>query len=166
MKKIFGAAICLMVWFSSCTKQEMFKHSVDEYNYATEVVSNQKSGTLYNVGFLVGHPGTNCPGCVTINGVSTHVPCQGYGNACSTNAVLNVIPATATLYTGITQDSTDLTSEEFFNMPARSLYMGLDNAGAPHWLNIPAQLSIRDSVTRLFTFQGLYFSDQQIYKNQ
>ena len=50
-------------------------------------------------------------------------------------------------------------------MPSRSLYTGMDDSGAPRWLNIPAQLSLRDSITRVFTFTGVYFSQQQVYKN-
>ncbi len=65
-----------------------------------------------------------------------------------------------------TQDSTDLTSDPYFNMPARSLYTGMDDTGLPRWLNIPAQFVLRDSTTRLFTFTGVFFSQQQVYKNQ
>ena len=65
-----------------------------------------------------------------------------------------------------TQDSTDLTSAPYFNMPVRSLYTGMDDSGLPRWLNIPAQFVLRDSATRLFTFNGVFFSQQQVYKNQ
>ena len=51
-------------------------------------------------------------------------------------------------------------------MPARSLYTGMDDTGLPRWLNIPAQFVLRDSTTRLFTFNGVFFSQQQVYKNQ
>ena len=95
-----------------------------------------------------------------------HADCQGAGNHCTMSANILVEPVSSSLYTATTQDSTDLTSEEFFNMPARSLYTGMDEAGSPRWLNIPAQLSIRDSVTRVFTFNGVFFSQQQVYKNQ
>lgn len=166
MKKFLVAFICLMVGFSSCTKQETFKHSFDENNYAIQIAGNQKSRTLYNMGISLGHPASGCSGCIYINGVLTHADCQGYGSDCSTSATLSVVSVGVNQFTATTQDSTDLTSEEFFNMPARSLYTGMDEAGSPRWLNIPAQLSIRDSVTRVFTFNGVFFSQQQVYKNQ
>ena len=165
MKKFLVAFICLMVGFSSCTKQETFKHSFDENNYAIQIAGNQKSRTLYNVIMSLGHSSANCTGCVYYNGTWLHFPCQGHGSDCSTSATLSVVSVGANLYTATTQDSTDLTSEEFFNMPERSLYTGLDNSGAPRWLNIPAQFALRDSVTRVFTFNGVFFSQYQVYKN-
>lgn len=164
MKKVLVAFICLMVGFVSCTKQDSFKYSIDENNYAIQIAGNQKNRTLYNMGISLGHPAADCSGCIYINGVFTHADCQGYGNECSTSATLNVVSVGVNQFTGTTQDSTDLTSEEFFNMPDRSLYLGMDG-GKPLWLNIPAQLSIRDSVTRVFTFNGLYYSSKQVYQN-
>ena len=93
-----------------------------------------------------------------------HLDCQGYGTHCAMSATLNVVSVGVNQFVGTTQDSTDLTGEEFFNMPDRSLYLGMDG-GKPLWLNIPAQLSIRDSVTRVFTFNGLYYSGKQVYQN-
>lgn len=166
MKKFLVAFICLTVGFSSCTKQDSLKYSIDENNCAIQIAGNQKIRTLYNTFFTCGHPASSCSGCIIVNGTPLHADCQGYGQTCTMSATLSVVSLGANLYTATTQDSTDLTSEEFFNMPERSLYTGLDNSGAPRWLNIPAQLSIRDSVTRLFTFNGVYFTQQQVYKNQ
>ena len=161
---IFVLLCAISLSFFSCEKRESL--TIDSEHWAQEIPNAKKTGTLFSISMQCGHTISECGGNCNMSPFGGHVDCQGHGNHCTMSATMLVEPATATLYTGITQDSTDLTSEEFFNMPARSLYMGLDNAGAPHWLNIPAQLSIRDSVTRLFTFQGLYFSDQQIYKNQ
>ena len=153
-----------MVGFVSCTKQETFKYSIDENNYAIQIAGNQKNRTLYTTFFTCGHPASSCSGCIIVNGTPLHADCQGHGQTCTMSATLSVVSVGVNQFTGTTQDSTDLTGEEFFNMPDRSLYLGLDG-GKPLWLNIPAQLSIRDSVTRVFTFTGLYYSSKQVYQN-
>jgi hypothetical protein len=57
------------------------------------------------------------------------------------------------------------TSGNFFNMPARSLTV-LDNPDVTtRFLNIPAQLLERDSLTQQFMFNGLFFSDTAAYNN-
>ena len=151
----------------SCEKSQTLISNVgDEMNRAELISSGQKSGTSYNVSLLCGHPAAGCPGCVNLGGVTSHIDCQGGGNQCTTSATVSVQLVSANLYTATTQDSTDLTSEPYFNMPARSLYTGMDDSGLPRWLNIPAQFVLRDSTTRLFTFTGVFFSQQQVYKNQ
>ena len=157
-------AILFSVFSSSCTKQER-SIAYDTENTAFVVPDQRKTGVLYSISVQVGHTAAQCPnGCIHLPGGSYHVDCQGWGNACTQSASLFVVPVAPSLFTGTTQDSTDLTGEEFFNMPDRSLYLGLDG-GKPLWLNIPAQLSIRDSVTRVFTFSGLYYSSKQVYQN-
>ena len=57
------------------------------------------------------------------------------------------------------------TSGDFFNMPARSLTV-LDNLDVTaRFLNIPAQILERDSLTRHFTFTRMFFSDTAAYIN-
>jgi len=164
-KKLFIISAAVL-FFASCEKHNL--HQTIENEHVAELVStNQKSLSYYNISTQVGHTAAECNGCVTINGQHYHVDCQGWGHTCTGSAQLCVASVSGGLYTATTQDSTDLTSEEFFNMPARSLYLGQDPATGEHqWLNIPAQLSIRDSLTRLFTFNGVHFTDYQEYKNQ
>lgn len=159
---IFVLLCAISFSFFSCEERESL--TIDRDHWAQKLPNDKKTGTLYSIGMLCGHTISECGGSCNMSPFGGHVDCQGYGTHCTMSATILVVPTVSTLFTGTTQDSTDLTSEEFFNMPDRSLYLGLDG-GKPLWLNIPAQLSIRDSVTRVFTFTGLYYSDQQIYKN-
>ena len=164
---LFSAIIIVIVFMTSCEKSKNISSDpIDEWNRAELINNGLRTGTLYNVSFQCGHSGATCPGCVTRNGQTFHVDCQGQGTLCSSSSIVNVQLASGNIYTATTQDSTDLTSAPYFNMPARSLYTGMDDSGLPRWLNIPAQFVLRDSTTRLFTFNGVFFSQQQIYKNQ
>ncbi|MBR6062846.1 MAG: hypothetical protein IKP54_01605 [Bacteroidales bacterium] len=68
-------------------------------------------------------------------------------------------------YTATTLDSTALTNEDFFNMPSRSLFVEYDEKHNEVWLNIPAQFVYRDSLSRQFTFTGLFYSNSAYYAN-
>ena len=63
-----------------------------------------------------------------------------------------------------TLDTFDLTSEDFFVMPDRSLNYTDENNNRMY-LNIPEQLMLRDTVTQQFTFTGLFFSNTAAYAN-
>ena len=58
-----------------------------------------------------------------------------------------------------------LTTEDFFNMPDRSLAVLDAPSENARYLNIPAQLVFRDTVTQQFTFTGLFFSEDAVYTN-
>ena len=164
---LFSAIIIVIVFMTSCEKSKNISSDpIDEWNRAELINNGMRTGTLYNVSFQCGHSGATCPGCVSVAGQVYHVDCQGAGSQCTSSGIINVVPVAANLYTATTQDSTDLTSAPYFNMPARSLYTGMDDSGLPRWLNIPAQFVLRDSTTHLFTFNGVFFSQQQVYKNQ
>ena len=169
MRSSYFLSVIVLATFSllSCEKSKTIPHPIgDEWNRAELISNGQKTGTLYNLSFQCGHSGANCSGCVTIAGQTVHVDCQGDGTTCNRSGIVNVQLVSGNIYRATTQDSTDITSDSFFNMPDRSLYMGMDNTGLPCWMNIPAQLVWRDSTTRLFTFNGVFFSQQQMYKNQ
>ena len=154
----------LTALFVACEKRE---HPVKDANivyYAQEVPNEQKTGTLFYMTIRCGHTYSECGGTCMPSPYG-HVDCQGIGTNCEMSSNILVVPVSAGLYTATTQDSTDLTSAPYFNMPARSLYTGMDDTGLPRWLNIPAQFVLRDSTTRLFTFTGVFFSQQQEYKN-
>ena len=150
--------------FTACEKQSSTKKP-EVTQYAQQIANGQKTGTLYSISIRCGHTISECGGNCSVTPYG-HVDCQGTGNHCEKTANIIVTPVSASLYTATTQDSTDLTSDPYFSMPARSLYTGMDNSGLPRWLNIPAQFVLRDSTTRLFTFNGVFFSQQQVYKNQ
>ena len=168
--KLYGIASVvsmMLLFFSSCEKHQTV--NLVEYTEHTAQVmpDGRKTGVMYYMSSQCGHNASQCPnGCVHSSGGDFHADCQGWGSNCTLTSSIYVVPVSAGLYTATTQDSTELTTYDYFNMPARSLYTGMDESGLPRWLNIPAQLVFRDSTTRLFTFTGVFFSQQQVYKNQ
>ena len=88
---------------------------------------------------------------------------MGYGHYCRAVAqvTLNV---SGTDITATTTDTFDLTSEDFFLMPDRSLNY-TDEKGNRIFLNIPGQMVYRDTTTLQFTFTGLFFSETAAYSN-
>ena len=162
MKRNLSFAILIIATlFSSCQKShEMFAE--DSCHKIT--VSTDKTGSAYTITTRCGHSGDKCPGCVTIAGKSYHVPCQGQGNVCLVNIGVSLNPQLDGTYTATTLDASELTSEDFFLMPDRSLNY-TDEKGNRIFLNIPAQLVYRDSVTRQFTFTGLFYSNRAAYSN-
>ena len=163
MKRNLSFAILIIATlFSSCQKShEMFAE--DSCHKIT--VSTDKTGSAYTITTRCGHSGDKCPGCVTIAGKSYHVPCQGQGNVCLVNIRVSLDPQSDSTYTATTVDASELTGEDFFNMPARSLCVQVALDGKRTYLNIPAQLVYRDSVTRQFTFTGLFYSNHAAYEN-
>ncbi|MBO4488691.1 MAG: hypothetical protein J5741_03415, partial [Bacteroidales bacterium] len=92
-----------------------------------------------------------------------HVDCQGAGNECLTSSRV-ALQEVEGGYTMTTLDTLGLTSEDFCNMPARSLQCPEEVGFA--YLNIPAQLVFRDTVTLQFTFTGLTFTEEPAYSNE
>ncbi|MCR4965921.1 MAG: hypothetical protein K6A41_09730 [Bacteroidales bacterium] len=112
----------------------------------------------------IGHRASECNGCVYSSGKTFHIDCQGHGNYCAT-ATLVQLQEVGTSITATTVDTFDLTSEDFFNMPARSLnYTDEDDNRV--YLNIPPQLVFRDTATLQFTFTGLSITEEQLYTNE
>ena len=75
-----------------------------------------------------------------MNGQWYHYECMGFGNVCAASAIVNLVQISGNDYTATTLDSTALTSEDFFNMPSRSLFVEYDDKNNEVWLNIHAQL--------------------------
>ena len=86
---------------------------------------------------------------------------MGDGHICLTSAAVSLNQVGADL-TATTTDTFGLTSEDFFNMPDRSLNYTDENNNRI-FLNIPAQLVCRDTATKQFTFTGLSFTDRPLY---
>ena len=129
------------------------------------VCSNgEKTGSEnYTMFVNIGHQASDCKNsCVTVNGQSTHVDCQGIGHYCSKSASV-ILQSIGGSLTAVTTDTVGLTNEDFFNMPARSLSTG--DGGSTAYLNIPAQLVERDTTTLQFTFTGLFYTDKPEYNN-
>ena len=88
---------------------------------------------------------------------------MGDDHICLTSAAVSLNQVGADL-TATTTDTFGLTSEDFFNMPDRSLNYTDENNNRI-FLNIPAQLVCRDTATKQFTFTGLFFSNTAAYTN-
>lgn len=164
MKKIVLLSLLSCFAILSCKKTDM-KH-VSNFESTAVLSEETAKGTNYLLYFQTGHKASECRGCVTMNGVSFHVECMGPGNECLNSSLVSLIQNSGNDYTATTLDSTALTSEAFFNMPDRSLFVGYDDKNNEMWLNIPAQLVFRDSTTQQFTFTGLYYSNAQVYENE
>ena len=126
-------------------------------------MTDNKETSTYLMMVMMGHDGTNCPGCVLVNGQLRHVDCQGVGSECLNSSCVELHEVGKELV-AITVDTFDLTSEDFFLMPDRSLDY-TDDKNNHYYLNIPSQMVYRDSTTLQFTFTGLFFSEGPSYEN-
>ena len=163
MKKIELLLFALFMLFMSCQKSQS---EIKQQTSTVGTVTNfSKSMVSYLITFQSGHSGKGCPGCVLDHGKWIHIDCQGYGNLCELQSQITLTQVDENLFSATTTDSTELTDADLFNMPARSLFVELDKNKKEVWLNIPAQLVYRDSSTRQFTLNGLYYSDRAAYRN-
>jgi len=67
------------------------------------------------------------------------------------------------LYYGTIDNADELTDEDFFLMPHRSLYIVGSNG---QFINIPEQIVYRDEETGAFIFYDIFFSDSQVFENK
>lgn len=88
---------------------------------------------------------------------------MGFGNYCATATSVQ-LQQIGTDITATTTDTFDLTSEDFFLMPDRSLGFK-DDKGNQIFLNIPEQMVYRDTATLQFTFTGLFYSTTAVFAN-
>ncbi|MEG1556196.1 MAG: hypothetical protein RR356_05675 [Bacteroidales bacterium] len=162
--KFYFLALLIPFLLISCNKEQSKQDLTSKYdNTATPIEGKEASS--YFLQAKAGHPAKNCKGCVTVRGRSFHVNCQGPGEDCVVNTSA-VVSATATpgVYQAIVEGA-DLTSEDFYNMPDRSFFIDINENKEELWLNIPAQLVERNTVTKQFTFNNLFYSNSQVYKN-
>ena len=130
------------------------------------VDSTNRTGSTYLIVTNIGHRSSYCNNaCIYMYGEWLHVDCMGVGDYCAMAESVNIVPDSAGTYSATTIDAYSLTSEDFFNMPARSLCVQIGIFGSSLWLNIPAQLVLRDPLTEQFTFTGLFYTDYQYYNN-
>lgn len=164
MKKIVFAYLSalLLFCFSQCAKPVERSTQVSQGSIYP-IFSNEKDIT-YQMTMYIGHSGKNCPGCIKVDdNTYVHVDCQGRGYECSVSANV-VLSGNSYNLTAVTTDTFGLTDQSLFNMPDRSL-LTEDEKGQPVYLNIPAQLVYRDSITLQFTLNGLYYSASAAYDN-
>ena len=171
MKKIIPLAfLAAVIMTTACNKiDNNVNLNPKPSNYAT--VGNffsKENGKPIVITFTVGHNASECGNsCITENGVPGHADCQGFGDDCVVTIRIWPIggqPKGAT-FSAVVDTVWSLTTEDFFNMPDRSLNYTDENNNRMY-LNIPEQLVFRDSVTRQFTFTGLFFTDDPEYMNE
>ena len=126
------------------------------------VETSTKESDQYVMFCTMGHDGTNCKGCITMNGQTLHVDCQGAGNVCRKSSSIALSYDASNNLISSTLDTFGLTNLDVFNMPARSLSLEIDE-GVYSYLNIPSQLVYRDTTTLQFTFTGLSFTSRPLY---
>lgn len=167
MKKvIFGLMTVFACLLFSCTKT--IESQQEKPCFSNIVIPEHKDAKESNNSYLlqinVGHSSSECKGrCIKINGTPTHVDCMGYGYHCTKLSSV-ILQQTDSTITAITTDTFDLTSEDFFLVPDRSLEY-VDEKENHIFLNIPGQLVYRDTTTLQFTFTGLFFSETAAYSN-
>lgn len=162
---ILLAAAILMV---ACNKVDNNgNNGLKPDNYATTYGLSKEEGSPIEITYRVGHSIEECNGCIYGNGIPGHADCQGWGDACVVTIRIWPIggqPKGGT-FSVVVDTVWSLTSEDYFNMPNRSLTVLDAPSENEAYLNIPAQLAYRDSVTQQFTFTGLFFSETPEYTN-
>ena len=164
MKKVIFSLIVLCACsIVSCMKS----NDTDGNDYKNRVVLERTDTkeSVYCLFAQSGHRRSECGGkCITIAGYPTHADCQGYGQYCSL-ATSVTLQQVGSIFTATTIDTFGLTSENFFAMPARSLYYYTEDNNNIVYLNIPAQMVYRDTATLQFTFTGLFLTNVPEYSN-
>ena len=158
-------ALLAILILGACEKEET--QTVTRQQSPNRVIVVPDGGKTGNSTILlaisIGHPAEGCNGCVWEDGKLYHVNCMGDGNYCASSAAVQLQQAGYTI-NAVTTDTFDLTSEDFFLMPDRSLDY-TDDKNNHYYLNIPSQMVYRDSTTLQFTFTGLFFSEAAAYEN-
>lgn len=164
MSKIgFTLCVVLLALMIGCRQQEETPSKMYG-NCLIAETTNAKTSNSYVCFVLVGHEAKGCPGCTMIGGRLMHVPCHSHGKVCQKSSSVTLQSSGGSI-TATTTDTFGLTSDDFFNMPDRSLYYYTDEDNNRIYLNIPEQLVFRDSTTRQFTFTGLFFTNVPEYSN-
>lgn len=162
MKKILSITLFFLLFFA-CAKQESKETREYSNSNSAQIISDSK-GLLFGIKVSVGHSGAGCPGCVTYDGHHIHVDCQGSGSACQINAVMKISDSGEIgFYQGTIDNADELTAEDFFLMPNRSLYIVGSNG---QFVNIPEQTAYRDEETGTLVFHDIFFSDSQMFENK
>ena len=163
MDKIrFTLCVVLLVSMIGCQQREE-QFAPLHGNCLIAETANTKTSNSYVCFVLVGHEAKGCPGCTMIGGRLMHVPCHSHGKVCQKSSSMTLQSFDGSI-TATTTDTFGLTSDDFFNMPDRSLSYTDENNNRIY-LNIPEQLVFRDTVTQQFTFTGLFFSSTAAYTN-
>jgi len=165
MKKALTLTLLAALLLYACEKEDT--QTVTYEQSLNRVIALPDDGKTGNstalLAMAIGHSSNDCKGCIMMNGHVFHIDCMGNGNYCATIAAVQ-LQQIGTDVTATTTDTFDLTSEDFFLMPNRSLNY-TDEKGNRIFLNIPEQMVYRDTTSLQFTFTGLSFSETAAYSN-
>ena len=165
MKRVLTLTTLAVIFLLGSCKKE--KQNDESYRPSpNRVITLPSDGKLLsNTLFVmsIGHKAEGCNGCIWDNGRYVHINCMGAGHYCS-KSVAVILNEIGSNITATTTDTLDLTSEDFFLMPDRSLNYTDENNNRVY-LNIPEQMVYRDAVTRQFTFTGLFITNTPEYNN-
>jgi len=170
MKKIIPLAfLTAVILMAACNKiDNNVNMNPKPDNYATVGNSFSKEDGPIEITMTAGHDASECNNsCIILNGVPGHADCQGRGDACVITIRIWPVggqPKGETFNVAV-DTVWNLTTEDYFNMPDRSLTVLDAPSEDRRYLNIPAQMVYRDSVTKQFTFMGLFYSDKAVYTN-
>lgn len=161
---LYSIVMAAILMCTSCEKISTTQNDVCNLDNKVIPLSRESKEASYLLTIKTGHSITDCGGsCISINGKPYHVNCMGEGHVCLNSAAVT-IDQNGSAVTATTTDTFDLTSEDFFLMPDRSLDY-VDEKGSHIFLNIPEQVVYRDTATLQFTFTGLFFSEIAAYSN-
>lgn len=165
MKKALTLTLFAALLLYACEKEDT--QTVTHEQSLNRVIALPDDGKTGNstalLAMAIGHRSNDCKGCIIMNGHVFHIDCMGKGNYCAAIAAVQ-LQQIGTAVTATTTDTFDLTSEDFFLMPDRSLNY-TDEKNNRIFLNIPEQMVYRDTATLQFTFTGLFFSETAAYSN-
>jgi len=162
MKNLFITILCFVLCFS-CSKNENKVTAETSMPNSAKLISDTKGKQTFGITIRVGHSAAGCPGCVTSGGQQVHMDCQGSGSDCQKIGTVGILSSGGVTYYGIVDDPDELTYDDSFLMPDRSLYIIGSNG---EFLNIPEQLLYRDEETGTFIFYDIFFSDVQMFENK
>lgn len=165
MKKVSTLTVlAAILLLGACEKESRnVETSPPSPNRVVVIPSDGKTASATILMSEIGHDEKICSGCVLYDGEMIHLDCMGFGNYCRLAAAVQ-LQQVGTAVTATTTDTFDLTSEDFFLMPDRSLNY-TDEKGNRIFLNIPEQIVYRDTATLQFTFTGLFFTNTPAYSN-
>jgi len=160
---IISVMMTLMLATTLSCRKEPMSHN-QKIGQLVPLGTNAKTENQYVLFFFMGHDASKCPGCLYVGGSLAHIDCQGVGSACRKASAVALTYDIDNNLIATTVDTFGLTDLDVLNMPSRSFALEIDE-GVYSYLNIPAQLVYRDSVTLQFTFTGLSFTCRPLYGN-
>ena len=165
MKKVLTLTLLAATLLGACEKEENQTATQEQtLNRVVALSDNAKTGNSTCLfAMSMGHSSKDCKGCVMMDGRPIHINCMGAGDECAYTFAVQ-LQQIGTAVTATTTDTFDLTTEDFFLIPDRSLNYTDENNNRI-FLNIPEQMVYRDTTSLQFTFTGLFFSETAAYSN-